>query len=402
MENIGTYTDEKGALHLLILASTEDEAAKIAKAIKHTIDGEFEVLESKHVAAPAKKLEEVNGSQHPQPSDNASSDDDETAHAAKPTGEAHVVTAKDQLDDKSAEKTGGENPVVELSNLAKAHSDPKITETPAHNASERATQGKATLVAKKKKRSIEVQEPTMDLVYRVRGDTDKEDSETWSSAQRIEWIQEATEGQLRDMELIDKLVNGEVDDIRIMAEFLAAKGLQRSAYVTSETSLTGITIANGPTLDCVSSDSDTAVLLYAYAHSSRGYRVIGSKAGSSKVMMAVTTGNAPAAYKEEELYEDAVEYVSSYYRPKTNKDLTQKQKYMVFLLMVKSGWGRYSRLHFVWHKVDSNVASLHISKDDGDTDDDDDMPNLLYSERGCEVVLTSVNRKATAEKRHMK
>jgi hypothetical protein len=116
-------------------------------------------------------------------------------------------------------------------------------------------------------------------------------------------------------------------------------------------------------------------------------------------MMAVTTGKAPAAYKEEELYEDAVEYVSSYYRLKTrNKNvLTQKQKYMVFLLMVKSGWGRYSRLHVVWHKVSSNVATLSIP------DDDDDMPNLVYSEGGgSELVLTHVNQDATGEKSHAK
>lgn len=376
---------------LLILAADVDEAKKIAKAKNYTIDGEFKVLESKQVEAPAKKLEQGNESQHPRPSDNAN----------YLVGDQPVLSSDD--DDDGIEHKGHESPADAENppvNEPAASSDQKITPNDPTQAPTQTTEGKAAPVTeKKKRRSREVQELTMDLVYSERCDTLETNKETWSFTQLRELKWSANDDRVKDMERIKDLVKDEAEDIKIMALFLVYKGWRERAYVTAKTGLYSTTINNGPTLDCAK--LNPPVLLYTDGHITGGYRTIRTNTNIVEVNMAVTPeGSKPTGYTEYTLDKDAVEYVSSYYRTFGNKksnELTQEQKYMVFLLVVKSGWGRYSRLHFVWHKVDSNVASLHMSDDD-----DDDMPNLLYSEGSGNVVLTSVNRKATAEKRHVK
>jgi hypothetical protein len=402
MENIGTYTDEKGALHLLILAADVDEAEEIAKAKKHTIKVKFKELKGKHGASETDAV----GADHRKPSEENQNSEERPAHDSDVTGDSSSVKQDSIVDDSPVDplSAGSGTAVQETASTSEDTVHASIETANSQELDVSAVAPSETAINKKQKKQKRSElDPagTLTLAYGIRGDhtiTHKE--EEWSLDHTVSWKQKNKDKHALDVTEDLPDLQSETE-LRVMAEFLAIKGLRKGAYVTAKTDWFGTEFKKRPTLDCVSSGHGKIVLLYA---DNRGYRVIGSRATKTKAMMAVTTGNAPAAYKEEELYEDAVEYVSSYYRLKPNKkknDLT-KQKYMVFLLMVKSGWGRYSRLHSVWHKVDSTVASLHMSDDDDDADHDDDMPNLVYSDGRGNVELTPVNRKATADKSHVK
>jgi hypothetical protein len=372
---------------LFILAENIGKASEIAKNNRYTIDDKSQLQEVHHIAAPASLAG--------------------PAPASAPTT---VVTVSQQ--DINENDTDQSSPANELGPITDRElNEPKLGKMPDEESASDTTitQSPAPIdapkqVAKlnagpatdnKKRKSNEVQELTMDLVYSHRNGA-FETSGKWAFTQQRAWKQTA-DANLDLMGRIENLVKEKTEDIRLMAGFLVAHGLTQGAYVTSNTSSDGNSIQNGPTLDCVK--SDPIVLLYTDKRSKQEYRTIRTNGNDSDVepgsqaMIAFTTGSIPntAMYKKYSLDNDAVEYVSSYYRPTGNtkiRELTQDQKYMVFLLVVKSGWGRYSRDQAVW--IDGESVRI--------ADTERDIPNLVFvdGKKGKkEQKLDIVDKEAT-------